>query len=812
MRQPNSSSKDTAKFNQRIENAQEILMSHWNHVSTGKFENREIEQIARAALELCAYANKHDQLHVADIAKAIEHRVNQVTQKRRVERDDDVEIRRLISSLLRKENLTNVIPLRPNLNESKTLNIQANGRTVGIFCTEEKTRARLEEYLQEEGYQTESYSDIKVFKAALAEDGFDLAIIDILMPNCPLASATSVEDFLSNKIGHTPILMLCEGDDVSTRLIALRAGIKAHITKPINKKELIKKVDNIISKREENTLRVLVVDDDRMLTEFYDTALTEEGFTVKTLNDPLKILSAIEEFKPDVITLDYLMPGCNGLEAAELLRGDPRYMTIPLVFMSASEEAVQRRGVMNIFGNSFLEKPVDIDEITITLKEITAKSRKIAHEIEKVSVRSSAAHLQNHDFFLHELEHTEETNNTENITYLALATIDDIDSIRDGFGSLNLLKIEEAVEKFLATHPRINGHGCKFGEHRYLLKFSDDIRHDSNHFFETFKEEFTRQTFHIGDLSLSLSINLGVLPLNQSSPRSLEEKIKFLERANAAATRSGGENIAWAQPDTRKSSHSEKLVTAVKARSFQLAFQSIVRPNYEDHIFEAQVRLRDADGELHHPASFLPILEDLDNDSSYQLDRWVIENAFKALENTSGRGASEFSIVIKLTPDIKQIERLLPFIYNINSNSRLRGSNRIYFSIPEQALINHLESAKAIVAAFKTAGCGFILDRCQCNDRSLELIRELPRIDFVKLAPEVGRANASKVELKKTIVKLEDALDNRGALIAGLVEDAKIFAQFWDLNVRYFQGYFIHRPHESMVYSSFEEEDVVMER
>lgn len=809
MRQPTTSPNDASKFHQRIENAQEILMSHWSHVSAGKFEGREVEQIARAALELCAYATKNDQLDVADIAKTIEHRVNQVTQKHRVDREDDAEIRRLIASLLRKETPTNVVPLHPHLNNEEEKQ-STNDRRVGIFESDEKTRELLTSYLEEEGYETQTFTNIDVFKGALAQGAFDIAIVDILLPNCPLASATAVEEFLSNKSGHTPVLMMCDGDDVSSRLIALRAGIKAYVTKPIDKEELLKKVDNIISKREENTLRVLVVDDDRMLTEFYDTALSEEGFTVKTLNDPLKILSAIEEFKPDVITLDYLMPGCSGLEAAELLRGDPRYMTIPLVFMSASEEAVQRRGVMNIFGNAFLEKPVDIDEITLTLKEITAKSRKIAQDIEKISVRSTAAHLQNHDFFLHHLE--EGSHDTEKLQYLALATIDDIASIREGFGSVTLLKIEEAVEKYLANHPRIGGNGCKFGEHRYLLKFSDEIQHNSNHFFETFKDEFNRHTFHVGDLSLTLSINLGILPLNESAPRSIEDKIKFLERANATATRSGGEDIAWAQPDTRKSGHSEKLVEAVKARSFQLAFQSIVRPNYEDHIFEAQVRLLDADGELHAPASFLPILQDLDNDSSYQLDRWVIENAFKALENTSGRGASEFSIVIKLTPDIKQIERLLPFIYNINSNSRLRGSNRIYFSIPEQALINHRESAKAIIAAFNTAGCGFILDRCQCTERSLDLITELPRVDFVKLAPEVGRANASKIELRNTVEKLELSLNNRGSLIAGLVEDAKTFAQFWDLNVRYFQGYFIHRPHESMVYSSFEEEAVVMER
>ena len=109
--------------------------------------------------------------------------------------------------------------------------------------------------------------------------------------------------------------------------------------------------------------RVLVVDDDDVIRQLITVNLELEGFEVATAVDGQDCLDKVKDVRPDVITLDIMMPRLDGWEAASRLRADPDTAAIKVVLLSArAQEADLARG-SRIGVDAYLTKPFDPDEL-----------------------------------------------------------------------------------------------------------------------------------------------------------------------------------------------------------------------------------------------------------------------------------------------------------------------------------------------------------------------------------------------------------------------------------------------------------------
>ena len=80
--------------------------------------------------------------------------------------------------------------------------------------------------------------------------------------------------------------------------------------------------------------RVLVVDDDKVVRQLIKVNLELEGFEVVTAADGVECLDVVHGVRPDVVTLDVVMPRLDGLRTAARLRSDPRTRHIPVAIVS----------------------------------------------------------------------------------------------------------------------------------------------------------------------------------------------------------------------------------------------------------------------------------------------------------------------------------------------------------------------------------------------------------------------------------------------------------------------------------------------
>ena len=116
--------------------------------------------------------------------------------------------------------------------------------------------------------------------------------------------------------------------------------------------------------------RVLVVDDDDVIRQLITVNLELEGFEVTTAVDGQDCLDKVKDARPDVITLDIMMPRLDGWEAAGRLRADPDTADIKVVLLSArAQEADLARG-SRIGVDAYLTKTFDPDELIDVVRRL----------------------------------------------------------------------------------------------------------------------------------------------------------------------------------------------------------------------------------------------------------------------------------------------------------------------------------------------------------------------------------------------------------------------------------------------------------
>ena len=106
-------------------------------------------------------------------------------------------------------------------------------------------------------------------------------------------------------------------------------------------------------------MRLLLVDDDAAIRLVAGRALRRGGFTVTEAIDAVQAFDALRADTPDVILLDWMMPGIDGLEVCRRLKADPLTAAIPIVFLTArSQHAEVQRG-LSLGAIGFIVKPFD---------------------------------------------------------------------------------------------------------------------------------------------------------------------------------------------------------------------------------------------------------------------------------------------------------------------------------------------------------------------------------------------------------------------------------------------------------------------
>jgi DNA-binding response OmpR family regulator len=118
--------------------------------------------------------------------------------------------------------------------------------------------------------------------------------------------------------------------------------------------------------------RILVVDDDRDVAQLVSTILGDAGHEVRTITDARQAMDGFNDWHPDLVTLDVLMPSVDGISLCLQLR---RNSDVPILFLSAKDEPPDRVVGLRIGADDYLGKPFDNDELAARVEALLRRDR-----------------------------------------------------------------------------------------------------------------------------------------------------------------------------------------------------------------------------------------------------------------------------------------------------------------------------------------------------------------------------------------------------------------------------------------------------
>ena len=114
---------------------------------------------------------------------------------------------------------------------------------------------------------------------------------------------------------------------------------------------------------------ILIIDDDPATTRLLEVLLTREGYNIQTENISANAIQITREFSPNLIILDLMMPGTDGLQVCKLIKTDPNIAPIPIIMFSAVNETKLRKRAFEAGVSEYISKPIHPDELKKKIRE-----------------------------------------------------------------------------------------------------------------------------------------------------------------------------------------------------------------------------------------------------------------------------------------------------------------------------------------------------------------------------------------------------------------------------------------------------------
>jgi len=159
--------------------------------------------------------------------------------------------------------------------------------------------------------------------------------------------------------------------------------------------------------------RLLVVEDDPDISMLLAHSLGRAGFAVETLSSGTEVLAEARRRTPDLILLDLMLPGLDGLEVCRALRADPATAAMPVIMLTARAEESDRIVGLELGADDYIIKPFSPNEVVARVRALLRRAQRpdsrgllrygpLVVDVERhtVTVDGSAVHLTAKEFLL----------------------------------------------------------------------------------------------------------------------------------------------------------------------------------------------------------------------------------------------------------------------------------------------------------------------------------------------------------------------------------------------------------------------------
>ena len=250
------------------------------------------------------------------------------------------------------------------ISETKLLLVSAEGQ---LF-------PELQRLGKTQGMAWQQVNDITQAQAWLQTNSPYLVVIDT-------ATATKEAEYLSliselsERNPAVPSLVLSDRSNLSHRVTTARAGASSFLVKPVTPGIIWQTTNQLLTHTQSAIASILIVDDDEVFLAAMRSLLQPWGIKVSVLEEPLRFWEVLQATQPDLVILDVDMPEINGIELCQTLRSDLDWQELPVLFLTAKQDAKTIQQVFEIGGDDYISKPVVGAELIARINNRLDRSR-----------------------------------------------------------------------------------------------------------------------------------------------------------------------------------------------------------------------------------------------------------------------------------------------------------------------------------------------------------------------------------------------------------------------------------------------------
>ena len=116
--------------------------------------------------------------------------------------------------------------------------------------------------------------------------------------------------------------------------------------------------------------KIMMVDDDKLVTELLQKLLRADGFDTVAINDSSKAIDLAKSEMPDLILLDLMMPQPDGFRLCRMLREEPLFMNTPIIIVTALDDSDSRAVAFGAGATDYLTKPFHLSELLVRIQAL----------------------------------------------------------------------------------------------------------------------------------------------------------------------------------------------------------------------------------------------------------------------------------------------------------------------------------------------------------------------------------------------------------------------------------------------------------
>lgn len=401
----------------------------------------------------------------------------------------------------------------------------SSARTVYIAEDDAAMLNNLSVQISQYGYEVRGFTALKALKEAVDKAPPSVIVIDMMFPEGIFGGAQTAREIRAKH--EIPMVFISGMDEFESRLNAVRAGADAYFLKPVNIFSVVEKLDVLTQPDIREPYRVLVVEDEIELSEYYAAILKEAGMTTEIINDPVNVFKRIGDFVPDIILMDMYMPGCTGYELARVIRQDKAFLSIPIVFLSGETNLDRQLKAMSSGGDDFLTKPIQPEHLVSSVITRAERMRAIRSSMDCDSLTGLLNHTKTKEQLDIALERARRSGG--NVSF-AMIDIDKFKSVNDTYGHPTGDKVIVSLSKLLKQRLRRTDVVGRYGGEEFAVvlgetksadafRVIDDIRKSFGQIVHTADKAQFSCTFSCGIASYPMFDN--ALSLTAESDRSL---------------------------------------------------------------------------------------------------------------------------------------------------------------------------------------------------------------------------------------------------------------------------------------------------